>query len=52
MQIYKIETDANGRELTTHGSSDFPALLMMNGFLSFSEAKCPGIGMMKLKLCL
>jgi len=41
MQIYKIETDEEGRELTTHGVSDFPCASYDEWFSKFFEGEVP-----------
>jgi AraC-like DNA-binding protein/mannose-6-phosphate isomerase-like protein (cupin superfamily) len=41
MQIYKIETDEDGRELTTHGVSDFPCASYDECFSKFFEGEVP-----------
>ena len=41
MQIYKIETDDAGRELTTHGVSDFPCASYDELFSKFFEGEVP-----------
>ncbi|WP_438462921.1 AraC family transcriptional regulator [Marinomonas sp. PE14-40] len=41
MQIYKIETDENGRELTTHGASDFPCSSYDEVFSAFYGGEVP-----------
>uniref|UniRef100_A6VUH3 Cupin 2 conserved barrel domain protein n=1 Tax=Marinomonas sp. (strain MWYL1) TaxID=400668 RepID=A6VUH3_MARMS len=41
MQIYKIETEENGRELTTHGSHDFPCESYDEHFSHFVGGEVP-----------
>lgn len=41
MQIYKIETDEDGRELTTHGASDFPCASYDEWFSKFFGGEVP-----------
>jgi len=41
MQIYKIETDESGRELTSHGASDFPCASYDEWFSKFFGGEVP-----------
>lgn len=41
MQIYKIETEENGREMTTHGSHDFPCASYDERFSQFVGGEVP-----------
>lgn len=41
MQIYKLETEKNGRELTAHGNDDFPCAIYDECFSEFFGGEVP-----------